>query len=108
MPRGIEIDPKRGSAGLEVGLSCSESQNRRLAVIEIRHIEVEVGLLRMLVAGPLGWHMTRHPLKRDRGTGRAPQPYPVDVGVGIIHFPSEDRPVEAGHTFGIGGVEGDE
>ena len=54
MPGRVEEDPERVRLRLNLGLACTEGDHRRFADVEVVDIEVEMGLLRMIGAGPVG------------------------------------------------------
>ena len=65
MPRGVEEDPE-GLARLHLVLAGAQCDDRGLPGVEVVDLEVEVQLLGMLGAGPLGWAVVRDALERQR------------------------------------------
>ena len=63
----VEVHPEE-RARLHRVLACAKGQHRRLADVEVVELEVQVLLLRMLLAGPLRRLIVVDPLEAQRGT----------------------------------------
>src|SRR5882724_11093951 len=62
---GIEVDPERG-ARLELVLAPADREHTALALVQVGHVEVQVQLLRVLVARPTRRAVPRRALEGDR------------------------------------------
>ncbi len=99
---GVDVHPER-LARLHLGLSSAQREHLLLADVEVVDVEIEVQLLRVLVARPLRWHVTRRLLEGDGRAAVARQLRPLVVDV--ADRPARDRGVELGERGVVGAVD---
>ena len=103
MTRWVEEDAK-ARTGLEVRLDGAQREYLLLGGVEIIDVEVEMGLLRPLLAWPQGGLVIGCELKGDRDVAVGAQLYPVAVVV--FDVAPGDGAVEAGQGPRVTTVEG--
>jgi len=107
VPRGIEEDPE-GLARLHLVLTGAQRDDRSLSGVEVVDLQVEVQLLGMFGARPLGRAVVRDALERQRNAAGGRELHPVVLGVVAVDGRSEDGRVERGELLRVGAVERDD
>ncbi len=109
MPSRIEVDAEVLPAGLCVRLRRADGEDGLLAGVEIIDIEVDVQLLRMIIARPRRWLMIRGQLERNRRSVWADELHPVVLVVGFApELPARHGGVELGKFQRSRAIEGDD
>jgi hypothetical protein len=103
MPGRVQVDAER-LAWLELSLAGTDRQNLLLTAVEIGHIEVQMQLLRVLVARPNRWFVAGGSLKRDSRACVALEHHPATAVV--LDRPSGDGAVKGSETLRITTVDG--
>lgn len=101
----IEVHPKEG-ARLHRVLAGAQGQHCRLADIEVIELEVEMLLLRVLLAWPLRRLVVVDPLEPQRRTDVTSESNPVTVRGALVDRPAGDRRVELRKGARLPAVDG--
>ncbi len=91
VPCRVQVNPE-GRPGLHISLAGTQRQHVLLTDVEIRHIEVQVSLLRVLVTRPHRRLVARSTLESQRSAAITAQLHPVVVVT--VGLPTRDRSVE--------------
>jgi hypothetical protein len=91
VPCRVQVNPE-GRPGLHISLAGTQREHVLLTDIEIRHIEVQVSLLRVLVTRPHRRLVARSTLESQRSAAITAQLHPVVVVT--VGLPTRDRSVE--------------